>query len=52
MLPIVQRLIVPGLAGLKEKRITAAAFGEKIDTHHGAQTELRVFAERMRIHCP
>src|ERR1039457_5528739 len=50
MLPIVQRLTVPRLAGLKEKRITAPAFGEQIETHHRAQTELCGIAERMRIH--
>src|SRR5207237_10139778 len=50
MLTIVKRLAVPRLAGLKEKWITATAFREKIDTHHRAQTELRVFVKGMRIH--
>ena len=44
MLPIVQRLIVPGFAALEQQRITASAFGERIEAHHRAQTELRVVA--------
>ena len=50
MLTIVELLAVPRLARLKEKRITAPHFGEKIETHHRTQPELRAVAERMRIH--
>src|SRR4051812_21963451 len=50
MLAIVQRLAVPGFAGLKEKWITAATFGEQIEAHHSPKAELGVFAERMRTH--
>ena len=50
MLPVVQRLIVPGFAGLKQKRITASAFGERIETHHKRDTELGVVAKRMGKH--
>ena len=34
MLPVMQWLAIPGFATLKEKRITASAFGERIQTHH------------------
>src|ERR1700731_4756462 len=44
MLPIVKRLVVPRLAALQQKRITAPAFSQQIETHHRAQTELRIFA--------
>src|ERR1043165_6307619 len=50
MLPIMERVPVPGLAGLKEKRITAAAFREQIEAYHPAKTKLRVLAERVGIH--
>src|SRR5947199_3838724 len=49
MLTIVQRLAMPRLACLKEKWITATHFGEKIETHHRTQPELRAVAEWMRI---
>src|SRR4029077_13971096 len=39
MLPVVQCLSVPHFAGLKQKRITASAFGERIETHHQARPE-------------
>src|SRR3989442_3903751 len=50
MLPIMQRLIMPRLAALKEKRITAALLGEWIETHHQTCADLRAVAEWMRIH--
>src|SRR6476646_402085 len=50
MLPVVQCLSVPRFAGLKQKRITASAFGERIAAHHQARTELRAVAQRMRKH--
>ena len=50
MLAIVQRLIVPGFAGLKEQGIAAAAFGERIETHHQSHAQLRSFTEGMREH--
>ena len=34
MLAVVQCLSVPRFAGLKQKRITASAFGERIEAHH------------------
>ena len=34
MLAVMQCLSVPRFAGLKEKRITASAFGERIEAHH------------------
>ncbi len=50
MLAIVQRLVVPGFTGLKQKRITASAFGEGVEAHHETATDLCGVAERMRIH--
>src|SRR4051812_15620311 len=50
MLAIVERLPVPGFAGLKEKWIAASSFREQIEAHHSAKAELRAFIERMRIH--
>ena len=52
MLAVMQWLAVPRFAGLKQKRITASAFGERIEAHHQARAELRAVAERMRIHRP
>ena len=52
MLPVMQWLVVPRFAGLKQKRITASAFGERIEAHHQARADLRAVAERMRIHAP
>jgi len=51
MLSIMQRLIVPRFAALKEKRITATALGKRIKTHHQTRADLRGLAKRMRIHC-
>src|SRR5581483_369371 len=50
MLTIVQRLVVPGFAGLKQERITASTFGQGIEAHHEAAADLGAVAERMRIH--
>src|SRR5947199_5629032 len=50
MLPVMQWFSVPRFAGVKEKRITAPAFGERIETHHKARAELGRRAERMEIH--
>src|SRR5256714_8542321 len=50
MLSVVKRLPIPSLAGLEEQRITAPAFGQQIEAHHPAKTELRIWAKRMRIH--
>ena len=46
MLPVVQRLIVPGFARLKKQWITAAAFGQRIETHHQAYAQLGGVAEQ------
>ncbi|PYK91660.1 MAG: hypothetical protein DME40_06415 [Verrucomicrobia bacterium] len=35
---------------MKKQRITTAAFGQRIETHHQAYAELRAVAERMREH--
>src|SRR5438132_3385570 len=51
MLPVMQWLAVPRFATLKEKRITASLFGERIQTHHQTRTELGRVGERMGIHC-
>src|SRR5713101_8136496 len=50
MLSIVQWLIAPRLAALKQKGITAAAFREWIETHHQTSAKLRALAKRMRVH--
>src|SRR6266567_7740684 len=50
MLPVMQWLVVPRFAALKQKRITAAAFREWIETHHQSPAELHVFIYRMRVH--
>src|SRR5439155_13055720 len=50
MLPVMQWFSVPRFAALKEKGITAPAFGQRIETHHQARAELGRIAERMRIH--
>src|SRR5207244_8535601 len=50
MLSIVQWPVVPRFAALQQKRITAAAFGQRIQTHHESPANLRCVAERMRIH--
>src|SRR5690349_23091125 len=50
MLSIMQRLAIPRFAALKEKRITAPPFGERIEAHHQARPNLCGVAERMRIH--
>src|SRR5215831_12997375 len=42
MLPVVQWFSVPRFATLKQERITASAFGERIEAHHQARAELRV----------
>ena len=34
MLPVMQCLAVPRFTGLKEKRITASAFSQRIEAHH------------------
>src|SRR6188474_776165 len=34
VLPVVQWLSVPHFTGLKQKRITAALFGKRVETHH------------------
>src|SRR6266404_5995173 len=47
MLSIVQRLIVPRLAALKQKGITAPAFSERIEAHHQSPAELHVVINRM-----
>ena len=50
MLAVVERIALPGLAGLKEKRVAASTFGQQIEAHHSAKTELGALSERMRIH--
>src|SRR5205814_9463783 len=50
MLSIAERLVVPRFAALKQKRITGAAFSERIETHNRAETDLGSFAYRMGIH--
>ena len=50
MLPIMQGLVVPRLTALKEQRITAALFGQRIEAHHQAAADLCVLAEGVRIH--
>src|SRR5215510_10272924 len=50
MLPVMQWLSVPRFTGLKQERITASTFGERIEAHHQARTELRVIPKRMGIH--
>src|SRR5205814_9412630 len=50
MLPVMQWLAVPRFATLKEKRITASLFGERIQTHHQTRTELCRVGARMGIH--
>src|SRR4030095_437800 len=42
MLAVLQRLAVPRFTGLKQKRITTPLFGERIEAHHQARTELRI----------
>src|SRR5438067_5907696 len=50
MWTVMQWLAVPRFAALKEKRIPASLFGERIQTHHQTRTELGRVGERMRIH--
>src|SRR5205807_429171 len=50
MLPVVERIAIPGLTSLKEQRVTPPSFGQQIEAHHSAKADLRVFPERMRIH--
>src|SRR5215471_5533756 len=47
VLPVVQRLAIPRFAALKQERITAPSFSERIEAHHQSRTELRRVAERM-----
>src|SRR5205807_5124161 len=48
MLAVVERIALPGFAGLKEKRVAASTFGQKIEAHHSAKADLRALSERMR----
>src|SRR5207244_10602022 len=50
MLSIVQWPVVPRFAALQQKRITAAAFGQLIQTRHESPANLRCVAKRMRIY--
>ena len=50
MLAIMERLVVPRFASLKQKRVTATGFRERIEAHHQARTELRTLADRVGVH--
>src|SRR5262249_3630673 len=50
MLAVMQWLSVPRFACLKQKRITAALFGERVEAHHQARTKLRIIPKRTGIH--